>query len=302
MDRRTFLKSWAAAAHPHTLEQGAERLALSIAGVRFDLLTADARLARLMGNYFAEYRGEGEARLAVHLFPLTRTDLPKLWDDADPDFHGDGDFVVQRDFGARRERLADGRTRVLAALHPEEPEDAVHNLLRWVMPGFLLEHRCFLMHSASVVFRDEGYLFYGQSGAGKSTTVALIAGHEEGASVLGDDAGIIECRDGRAWLHSAPLGSGFSRLAPRKTRVPLRGIFSLEQSSLTEKQPMPTAEAVRTLLASAMTPDFSVDVDGRFDLAVEFAGSSCGVRRLKFQKSAEFWTMISTTEKGVGGV
>lgn len=267
-------------------------LVLAIAGVRFSLHTACDRLRNYWLHYFAEYRCEGPVVAEIHAEPKADA-IDGLWEDADPEFDSRGDLVVQRDFAARQFASPDSPLKIVAYLSPEEWGDSTHNLLRWALPGVLLRANCFLMHSASLICDDKAFLFFGQSGAGKSTSVALLAQAFPEAVILGDDAGIIGLENGEAWLHSAPLGSGYSRLPPPRHKKRLDGLFVLQQATYHAVESIPAGEAVRSLLASAMTSDFSRDVEERFTLAIKFAESSCGVRRLCFTKDARFWPLLS---------
>ena len=270
----------------------AEPVVLAIAGVRFSLVTSCERLRGYWKHYFAGYLSPGPVQAEIFAEPKADA-VEGLWEDPDPEFDSRGDLVVQRDFAARQFSGAGGPVKIVAYLSPEEWGDSTHNLLRWALPGVFLRANCFLMHSASVVYDDKAFVFFGQSGAGKSTSVALIAQAYPQASILGDDAGIIGMEEGQAWLHSAPLGSGYSRLPPPRHKKLLNGLFLLQQDTYHAVEAIPAGEAVRSVLASAMTSDFSRDVEERFNLAVKFAQSPCGVRRLCFTKDARFWPLLS---------
>lgn len=296
MDRRRYLFQWLSTQGEPKKAPGSA-ISVDIAGVRLDLVTASPLLRDTLSTYFAQYRGEGAPRSTIFLEPLSPALSPKLWEDEDPEFECRRDMVVQRDFAAVRFHGANRSSTIVAGVHGEEPDDAIHNLLRWIMPELLLEASSLLMHAASVVHNGRGYLFFGQSGAGKSTTIALLSQGNEQIQILGDDASIMQMIEERAWLHSAPLGSGYSRLAPALTRVPLGGIYSLQQSKETQISPMNDAESLRALLASAMSGNFEQDSELRFDVAQNFIRSSCGIRKLYFQKSSKFWPLVQQNDR-----
>ncbi len=268
-------------------------LTINVAGVRFTLSTHSDELRKEWEGYFHEYRDTGPVAAEIFVEPLTGVPHSNIWHDEDPEFESRGDSVVQRDFAARRIQRQGDPLRVAAFINLQEVGDATHNLLRWVLPDLLLQAQCFLMHSASFVHRDQGYLFFGQSGAGKSTSVALVAANLSDAAILGDDAGIIGFDGENAWLHSAPLGSGYSRLAPPRKKILLNRLCALQQATHHAVEAMGKAEAVRALLASAMTPDFSRLCEERFDLATKLVLSPCGIKKLRFEKDFGFWRLLS---------
>jgi hypothetical protein len=262
------------------------RLPVTVAGVRVDLLTRNPRLYARMERYFSAFQGlggePGECQAEVSLEPIADE---SLWDDADPEFHLDGTKVVQRDFAAKRLTPQRAVARVTAEL-----DDSIHNLLRWFLPSTLLGNGCLLMHGAGVVKDGQGYVFFGQSGAGKSTTISLITSSDPHAVPLGDDAVIIQMKGSVPWLHAAPLGSGYTRDAPPAISAPIAGIYSLSQSKEVRLERLSPAEAVAALLASAMSLGFDESLTERFELAEKFARA--GVDRLSFRKSSEFWGLI----------
>ncbi|MEK6577875.1 MAG: hypothetical protein AABZ55_01495, partial [Bdellovibrionota bacterium] len=141
-----------------------------------------------------------------------------------------------------------------------------------------------------------GYVFFGQSGAGKSTTAKLISEADSSAVLLGDDGVIIGAtEDGKLFLYSAPLGCGYSRIAPPPLVVPLQGLFALEQSDHHEILDLAPSEGVAALLASAMSVRFSESIEERFQLSLQF---SVEVKKIKFKKDAGFWSMVCL--KGAG--
>jgi hypothetical protein len=298
MDRRTFLfDELAGARTPETAGPG---VSIRVAEVRVDIFTSSPAIQEGVRAYFEEYLAEGPADAQVFVEPLHVKELPDLWDDADAEFDTRGDRVVQRDFAARRFERD-----VVSWVSPAEPDDAVLNLLRWLLPEFLLASSSFLVHAASIVRDGQGYVFLGHSGAGKSTCAEMISDGDHDAIVLGDDAAIIQCGEGGLWLHSAPLGAGFTRTAPPRMRVPLSGIYTLHQSRFGHRiGRLSKAEGMAALLANAMAAEFDRSADGRFSLAERFA-TACGIRRLDFEKDNAFWPKVradaDTTEEGIHG-
>jgi hypothetical protein len=276
-------------------DAGSQRLTIRIAGVRIALFTASAPIFSMLSEYFNAYRDEtpGSGKLDAEVWleaadEIDGYDALDLWEDVDPEFlvfQFGGDCAIQRDFAGR----LSGRRAVV--LMPTGQMDSIHNFLRWLMPVLLLERQAFLMHGGAVIYKDQGYAFFGQSGAGKSTTVDLICKSDPEAKPVGDDAIIVELGE-KPMLHSAPLGCGYSREAPKPASVPLKGLYALKQDSSDYAEPLTGSEGAAALLASAMNVRMSDSVEERLELASRFARSQPGVARLHLRKSPEFWSQI----------
>ena len=266
------------------------RINLSIAGVRVDWITSSRPLQQSIREYFREYiSDEGEPVAELCAEPFSESGFPSLWEDADPEFDIREDSVVQRDFVARWV----ASRRAVALVAPGE-DDAIHNLLRWFLPRALLSKSAFLLHGAAVIRDGRGYVFFGQSGAGKSTTVSMIGASDPESRVIGDDGVIVQMKrtgDGREvpWVFAAPLGCGYSREAPPAISAPISGLFALAQDRMDAVESMSRTQGTAALLASAMTVRMDESIDDRFDLARRFAESNCSIRRLRLKKSPEFW-------------
>lgn len=270
-----------------SLGSGLLKVSVELARVRIDLLTREERLADRLRSYFREYLVSGCAEHEIVLEAVSADErCPGLWKDEDAEFHCEGALVVQRDFAALRGK------RTLALINADV-DDSFHNLLRWFLPTVLVKKRSFLLHGACVVRDGRGYVFFGQSGAGKSTSVSLIHAVDEKVILLGDDVVIIELgEDGAALVHSAPLGCGYARVAPPRMSAPIAGFFRLRQSTLERIASLPLSQAAAALLASAMVASAGDDAERRFELALGFAGSRSPIEELSFCRDPAFWNLV----------
>ena len=155
------------------------RVEFSVAGVTVGILTDDPATLGYLRRYYASYPADSEPDVEVCVL---RAGEESLWEDPDPEFRFERGVVIQRDFAARRIPHLPPRYRDRAvALIGPETEDAVHNLLRWLLVNPLLRKNAFLLHGAGMIRDGRGYALFGQSGAGKSTATDLIAGSDPGA-------------------------------------------------------------------------------------------------------------------------
>lgn len=107
------------------------------------------------------------------------------------------------------------------------------------------------LHSCGIVDGDgRGRLFVGASGAGKTTTARLWEGTASG--VLSDDRVIVREHDGEMWMYGTPWHGEGELSMPG--RVPLAGVYLLEQAPSNELRELPRAEAVARLFGCAFPP------------------------------------------------
>jgi hypothetical protein len=293
--RRDFLANHLLKSLPLSRAPSTPSLSISIASVRFDLTTSDRKLADRLREYFSGYLATGPAQAELRLEPMTPpAECPELWEDEDAEFQVEQEQVIQRDFAAYRvaRRESGGIERAFALVNGEL-DDSFHNCLRWFAPRVLLANRCFLLHAAGLIRDHEGYVFFGQSGAGKSTATGLITTSDSEAIPLGDDAVIIQAdRQGAPLLHSAPLGCGYTRATPPALSAPLKGLFNLRQAPENRIERLAASQGVAALLASAMNTSAGEALESRFDLAAAFAGSACRIDALHFALSPTFWRLV----------
>lgn len=111
------------------------------------------------------------------------------------------------------------------------------------------------VHACGVEDADgRGYLFVGQSGAGK-TTMARLWHKAKQIRVLSDDRIILRCLEGRIWMYGTPW-HGEAELAC-STRTPLTQIFFLGRGQNNEVVPVRPSEAVARLMACSFVPFYN---------------------------------------------
>ncbi|HEU5182488.1 MAG TPA: hypothetical protein VFW45_17005 [Candidatus Polarisedimenticolia bacterium] len=164
---------------------------------------------------------------------------------------------------------------------------AFENFLRVVAAHWFLRRGSLLIHASGVVRGGAAYLFFGPSGAGK-TTVTLLS---EGDLVLGDDLILLQPDGERFEACSVPF-RGVYREPPATDRAfPLAAAYRLIQDRRDFVEEIPASRATAELMASL---PFVMEGEGG-GRAVEIAARlarHAPVHRLHFRKSAEFWSVI----------
>lgn len=268
----------------HTFRETPSPVRIEIAGIRVDLHSQDPHLHQSLHQFFAAYRADGLAhvRVCLHL-----SEEEGLWRTTDPEFYEVEGIAYQRDFVARHEDQGH-----VVGLVPRGLQDGYLNLLRWLLPPFLLDQNSALLHGAGVVRRRQGYVFFGQSGAGKSTCAKLIEQSDSEVRVLGDDVVILKMSETGARLITAPLGSGDAVDPPPNCNVPLVGLFALQQSPAIGIESLHSAEALRRLLGSMMMLTTDERLHERIELSAQFVMSDPSIQVLRFQKNGQFWKKV----------
>ncbi len=105
-----------------------------------------------------------------------------------------------------------------------------------------------MTHSSVIRYNDEGYMFLGRSGTGKSTHSSLWLKHIEGSSLLNDDNPVIRLVDGKAYIFGTPW-SGKTPCYKNEV-VPLKAIVRLSQAPYNKVTRLSTLQSYASLLPS----------------------------------------------------
>jgi hypothetical protein len=127
----------------------------------------------------------------------------------------------------------------------------------------LIHVHSMVIHSSCVAIQNNGaYLFLGQSGAGKTTTIKTLSEH----TILGDDMNILSFHEGKWFVQAGAIGG---QIVYKKfdEKFELKKMFWLKKNSNLKLTPIPTEDAQLKLLGSAAnlffgleTPEFTANV------------------------------------------
>jgi hypothetical protein len=169
-------------------------------------------------------------------------------------------------------------------------EGILENFLRFVLAYRVLQAGGILLHSAAVVKHGFANLFFGRSGAGKSTISRM--GLKLGLDVLSDDMNAIMPGGDGYFAEKLPFAGDLGQTATPKGRYPLHGIYRLVQSPDNQVEALSPAVAVAALVACA--PFVNADPHRAAQLAgnLERLVSQVLVRQLRFNTDGKVWDMI----------
>ena len=218
------------------------------------------------------------------------------------------DYTFDRDYSETAVRLAgfDFLGRIDWCTGPDGPELAgslwthelegaafqclFENYFRVLVAYRLTECGGVLLHSAGVASSGRGHLFFGRSGAGK-TTLSRLA-QESGRTVLSDDMNAIcPSEDGALRIEKLPFAGDLGRRPGPRSSYPLASLNRLRQGS-NRVRPMATAEAVAALIACC--PFVNCDphrLDTLMGNLRELAHTA-GAQELTFSLEEDFWDLL----------
>jgi hypothetical protein len=166
----------------------------------------------------------------------------------------------------------------------------IENCFRSLVAYRLLECGGAALHSSALVDGDAAWVFYGHSGAGK-TTVAR-RGHATGREVLSDDLNAVFVEDSVPYVAKLPFAGELGHSNERVGPFPLAGLVRLQQSDDESWEPMSPAAAVAAMAACA--PFLNGDSYRLPTLLANLEPLVRGVASgtLRFTLEGDFWPLL----------
>ena len=166
------------------------------------------------------------------------------------------------------------------------------NFLRVLYAWECIEQRAILMHAAGIIRNGSGYVFYGHSGSGKTTTTML----SPGVQILSDDLVVLRIIDERVVVQGVPF-RGAMRTVPRPDgSAPLVGIFSLNKATEHRIELMSSGTAIGSMAACVPFVLFTPQQAFRVLAICSEIVRRIPVRRLSFKQDPGFWEVIDAQD------
>ncbi len=125
--------------------------------------------------------------------------------------------------------------------------EAFENCFRILSAYRLLEVGGIVLHSSSVVDEGRAWVFFGHSGAGKTTIARrALAG---GRRVLSDDINALRATGAGAQVEKMPFAGELGHSNEKVGPFPIRSLCRIEQSSRDLWRPLSTGSAVASMLS-----------------------------------------------------
>jgi hypothetical protein len=228
---------------PSLAAGAAHSVVVEIGGIPIRLVTEDAAFLQLVQDRYVGFLSSGQPAavdLIVDLVPpgiiSDQEDVrvvrePTRW------LAERADFRFVWDPQSRTARIQQSANRY-----------SLDGVLRIMHSLFLARQGGFLLHAASVVRDDRAFLFFGPSGAGK-TTIARLAPSD--ATLLTDEISYVRRGQAGYFAHGTPFTGELAK-SGENTSAPIAGLYYLVQAPRNNRTAMNPGDAVRALLESVL--------------------------------------------------
>jgi hypothetical protein len=273
---------------------------LTIAGIKVSLDCDDADLASRLVQHYRGFIDHGTAEFSVAIYCRKRSGgpiFPYLRVVGGPEYihviPGIELEVAEITDYLGVIDLLDHRARL--SFSASSPLDEIEYFLRILYALLIFRSGGVMLHAAGILRAGGVYVFFGQSGAGKST-VARFSPPEK---VLNDDLlGVLP--SSRGWtVHATPFWNS-TQVRPNRLSGSLGGMFRLIQDSRVYTERMSPGEAVAELLASIpVIPDIPGQHGELIHRCIVIQERN-PIKTLHFLPDASFWeAIVSQSDKSL---
>lgn len=174
-------------------------------------------------------------------------------------------------------------------INESNPLAWLEHFLRISYAVIALKHNTVLFHGAGIINGNNGYVFFGPSGVGKST----VTNFSEHCTVLGDDLIVIKPVNGSFNAYATPFNFEKNGFILSNSKAEIKGFYRLVQDKQTYIEKMKPAKAVAELLSGI--PPVNKNFNGSI-AAMDFCAQIVNVipcYELHFTKDNSFWRYIN---------
>lgn len=173
-------------------------------------------------------------------------------------------------------------------INEANPLSWLEHFLRVAFAVVALQNKSTVFHAAGIIENEEGYIFFGPSGVGKTTVTNL----SKPRFVLGDDLLVLQQNNGSANVSACPFNSEKNGFQLTNTKVPVKACFRLVQDTRTYLQEMKPVNAVFELLNSVRPlSNHSIGSETALEFCTRLA-DRVPCYELHFTKDNTFWRTI----------
>jgi len=263
---------------------------LAIAGIRVRLACDNHRLTELLRGRYRDFLSDGQPYLEA---VVTLSDQPGLSSllNAEIEFQGG---VLRFIASGYQGNIDAGAGRAELQLSSVRAVEEVEYFLRIIYAVAAYENGGLLFHAAGIVKGEQAYLFFGHSGAGKTTAARLSKRY----LVLNDDLllllpGSPDSQDPWVWSAYATPFWNPTQVRPAAAGAPIAGLYRLVQDKKVYLEPISKGQALAELIANfPVIPDDPGRNEGLISRALSLL-KAAPAYRLHFLPDDSFWNVIS---------
>ena len=261
---------------------------LEIAGIRTALeIFNDKMLAKVRERYAAFIGNEARPQVLVRVqvVPGARFVEPRP-----------GPLIVETTFDGSRLTYRSYTDAGWADLDRGEgelqlaPETDAENFLRVLYAHLCLREGGLVLHAAGVLRERGGFVFFGESGSGKTTTSRLSM--ELGYTVLSDDLVILRKRDDTYRVYGVPFRGEMMEAPRTNASGNLVGLYTLVKSQQHELIALAPSRAISRLTSCIPFVITDPTSAGRVMQICSDLVAHVPVRELHFSRDSGFWRII----------
>lgn len=214
---------------------------LDIAGMKIEVSFWQAELSHILNQRYKAFIASGEVQYNI-VFNWEHTDdasnllIPDIsFDRTGVRLTGSG-YTGYYDIANKKGELT---------CSTSTPVEAIDYFLRVIVAVVAFETQGILVHGAGILHKERGYLFFGQSGSGK-TTISKLSVED---IVLNDDL-VILMPQNEAWvIYGTPFWNP-SQIIPKPNVASLEAMYLLKKDELVYIAPFKPSQALAEFLAN----------------------------------------------------
>lgn len=264
-------------------------VSLVIAGICVRVACDDHRVSELLRRRYRDFLSNGQPYMQAVVRLSDRPGKSSLLN-AQIEFQ---DGVLQFAASGYQGIIDASAGRAELQLSSLRPVEEVEYFLRILYAVAAYENGGLLFHAAGVVKKGRAYLFFGHSGAGKTTAARL----SQKFLVLNDDLLLLlpspaSSQDQLAWSAYATPFWNPSQVRPAAASAPIAGLYRLVQDTQVYLEPMSKAQALAESIANLpVIPDDPGRNGGLIGRALSLLNAAPAYR-LHFLPDDSFWNVI----------
>ncbi len=234
--------------HNYQFEQNYVYLNVVIADMTLQLCAVNKNVLNAIEQQYRKFRSRKESydiRLDIHLADGIYFPHPDGTDQFYTVHHFDNDrCYIQSNFFTGFVDTNDNYGKLI--IDEQNPLAWLEHFLRIAFALTALPQNAMLFHGAGIIDNGQGYIFFGPSGAGKTTVTQF----SKPRVVLGDDMLVLRESNGTIKVHATPFNSETNGFRLTNGSASIAGCFRLIQDKTTFIKQLSWGKAMAELLAN----------------------------------------------------